>query len=393
MPTPFSDSVRVSIAADVTLAWGEEHIAHVPSTGSFKLDGPTFNFLKYVQKSEDGFILIELNRQNGDCSLETSLILLQEHGIVQLQTNGTPRGADEDNTRRVKYQAELADLAVRRDLNWLSRFLTRIARVLALIWRFPVVMIFSSTLVLLLVIGAFRFDFERAYTAWIDHPFLVVVLTIVATVTRSVLHESGHVAAARRHGVHSPRCGVGFYVHVPVLYVDLTAMDTHRKLSRVHVDLGGIAMDGLTLAIAVAVVAWRFPNSEVALAVLSGLAFSSIGPLNPVTKSDLNWCGRDVFNARGMSTSWGRPRELIRMATSGVLLAERRFARALVTLSLVAFAIMLVAGIRSIAAVEMILREVAKTPISFVPLLTAWLLTASGVFLTIRTVRRRNVVE
>lgn len=382
------EGLRVNLRPEVNLGQPDtaECIVHVQGSGSYKVDEPTFDFLQQLSTSGDGYLsALDVTLRP---ELVASLGTLQGHGIVNVSgdVSGLTLGHDSHPTH---YSGELADLVLRRDLTWLSSVLNTIGAPLARIWSLRVVIVLGATLPTLLLGGAIWFNFQAAYEAWFKHPLVVMLLTIIATLLTGLLHEAGHVAAARRHGLHNPACGVGFYVHRPVFYVDVTAIDTHPRLSRVHVDLGGIAMDGLTLLLAVIAVRVWFADSGVAYAVVSAMAMASLAPLNPATKSDLNWCGRDLLGARGLATSWGRPRDLLHEALSGSDERERRFARLLLTASLVSLFVIAVAGLRSAAAIGPILREARTDPISLAPILVVWSLTLLGIMATLRAVRRQ----
>lgn len=383
------EPLRIRMEPHVTLALhdGAECIVHVPGKGSYKVDEPTFGFLRRLAIFDDGYLADSESELRPD--FVASLRILQSHGIVAV-TGDLNHLAQQGSVPPMAYSGELADLVLRREVPALSRLLAMIAVPLAQAWSLPVVIGLALMLPLMLLGGAIFFDFEAAYAAWFRQPLTVMGLTVLFTLVSGLLHEAGHVAAARRNGVHNPKCGVGFYVHRPVFYVDVTAIDTHPRLSRVHVDLGGIAMDGLTLlGVVVAVHVW-YPGSGIAYAVISALAVSSLAPLNPVTKSDINWCGRDFLGARGLSTSWGRPRQLLRTAISGAEVRERRFARLLVLSSALALVVLTVAGLRSVRALGPILREGWASPASFVPILIVWALTILGIMATVRAVRRQT---
>lgn len=390
LTTPSSIAVNtltVALAPSVSLAH-DEHIVHVPARGSFKLDPATFEFLEDLQSSSTKSAPLAVETLTERPELRLSLQRLADSGIVHVDGGAFSNQAASDE--RLEFVGSMSDLVLRRDSHLLTRTIDLTARAVAPVWTRRVVVALAAMLPVLLLLSVARLNLELAYSAWVESPFLVIALTIAATLVRSMLHESGHMAAAHRYGISTPSCGIGFYLHLPVLYVDLTEVDTHERLSRVHVDLAGIAMDSLILFVALAVSLSLGSSSSLALAVTISLAFSSLGPVNPVTKSDLNWCFRDLFRARGMTASWGRPTELWSVAASSSLANERRFARVLIGLSGVALLILGIAAARSVAAVREILSAAMHNPTSLIPLVLAWTFTVGVLIATATAVRRRS---
>lgn len=382
----------VALAPGVSLSAPHlnERVVNVPNHGSFRVDAETFDFLEEVRQGGQATVLIDPATLSGPRTHIDSLLALRSHRIVELSGSALANESSPPLSEAHGYAGEMADLLVRRDVEWLTRLLSAIGRPLSRVWILPIVTTLCALLPAVLLAGALIFNFQSAYRAWFDYPIQTIALSVVATGISGILHEAGHVAAARRYGVEDPTGGIGFYVHRPVFYVDVTAIDTHPKRDRVHVDLGGIAMDGLLLLLAIVVVRLAFPNSSVAYAVIAALAAASLPPLNPATKSDLNWAMRDALGARGLTASWGRPRALVRAALSARDARERRFARLLLLSTLAAMSIGVVALARSAAAIAPIVRQVMANPVTVVPVALAWLVMLLGLRSSLRAVRRHS---
>lgn len=379
------EEVRVSLAANVSLA-KDENLVHVRSRGSFKVDLATFKFLQDLHSSAHTSAVVTRGTLADNDDLHRSLQSLVTSGIICIASGELPESTV--GVEPVEFVGSFSELTVRRDSRRLTAVVDCMARILSTLWTPRLVATLAFALPVALVFVFCRLNLDLAYSAWVDSPALVIAATISATLVRSLLHESGHMAAAKRYGVSTPSCGIGFYVHLPVLYVDLTELDTHDRFSRVHVDLAGIAIDSAVLIVAVAVTLLAFPSSQVLAAMTIGLAFSSLGPINPITKSDINWCLRDVFRARTMTASWGRPRQLWLAALNSNEISERRFARALLALTGVGSVILAIALYQSINPLREILSAAVHSPASLIPLLVAWGVTLVILSVTATAVRR-----
>jgi len=78
---------------------------------------------------------------------------------------------------------------------------------------------------------------------------------VVIVVLAKIVHESGHAASAKRHGVKVGGIGIMFFFLAPLAYVDVTdAWRLKRRVARIQIGLGGVYLE---LAVA-AIVAWTW---------------------------------------------------------------------------------------------------------------------------------------
>ena len=127
---------------------------------------------------------------------------------------------------------------------------------------------------------------------------LLLLLVIVMPV-----HELGHVSAAHRYGSDVGQIGVGFYLFMPLMFVDLSPTWALGRRQRAAVDAAGLYFQFLSSCVlAAAYLAWRRPVLEVA-----AVAYLTIGllNLNPLFKFDGYWCVSDLLGVPNLQdTAW-----------------------------------------------------------------------------------------
>lgn len=109
---------------------------------------------------------------------------------------------------------------------------------LAFLFKKPVVI---ATLVLSMALFLYsvrsfsiinRIPVKTSGKSWLFLMFLIMFSLFV--------HELGHIAACHNFGAKSRGGGIGFYMFIPVLYVDLSEIWVLPKIQRAIVDLSGI---------------------------------------------------------------------------------------------------------------------------------------------------------
>lgn len=357
----------------------EGSYVHVDDRGTIKVDRTTFDFLHALVEAPGRAILIPRNPQN-----QASVHLLRRAGVVSTKDDST------DDSQAVAYRGEIADLVVRRDLKALTAVLNGIARPIAQVWN-PFV-VYGGCLLLLVDIGyaLATTTFGSATRAWISQPILAMSLSFIVTLGAASLHEAGHIAAARFQGCYPIRCGIGFYIHRPTFYADVTRMDTYPRASQIHVDLAGLAMDGYVILAMLLVRSLVLQRSGLFDAILLATIVATIAPLNPLTKSDLNWFIRDAAGARGLPTSWGRPRQLVSAARNADALSERKYARALLLSVLIAIVLWSLAVGHASREILRTIRATLNSPHALIPIAVVWVVTIIGFGMTARVIRGKK---
>lgn len=380
---PTQRVVGLCLAAGVTLGDSQDAIVCVQNGPSFSIDIESLTLLRSLQGES---VSRQMRVPEPAEGVLQSLARLEDAGLVDVEWDAYGRPVTSPQ-QGVDYRPELADLVVRQPMVWLLRILSTCSAFVAPLWRRPLVFALAASLPLL-IIGAFAtVDASPAYAEWLSRPWLVIVLTLLLTSIRTLAHEIGHVAASRRYDLMPRAAGIGFYLHFPVLYVDLTDIDTMDRRARSHCDLGGLAADTVVLASAFAIATFWLPDSALASAVLLALIYTMLLSLNPITKSDVNWFLRDISGARSLPTSWGRPRELLAIAQSERPSPHRRFARFLL-LSLFALAVLLVLTVPgSLASAAPTVRVVLGSPARAVPALVSTAILIGGWTLIVRALR------
>lgn len=136
----------------------------------------------------------------------------------------------------------------------------------------------------------------------IDRVTSLALLALLLLVVMPV-HELGHIAAAHRFGSGAGKIGIGFYLFMPLMYVDLSPTWALGRRQRAAVDVAGLYFQFLSSCVlAAAYLAWRRPVLEVA-----AMAYLTLGllNLNPVFKFDGYWCVSDLLGVPNLQeTAW-----------------------------------------------------------------------------------------
>jgi len=116
----------------------------------------------------------------------------------------------------------------------------------------------------------------------------IALLVVVA----ALIHEFGHATAAYRFGCRQVAIGIGQYLHLTVLYTDLSEAWRLPRIHRVVIDLGGVyfqSLFALGLLIAAPRVGWGVP---LAFFVLNDIAV--VTTMNPFLRLDGYWVTSDA---------------------------------------------------------------------------------------------------
>lgn len=108
----------------------------------------------------------------------------------------------------------------------------------------------------------------------------------------SVTHEFGHAAAAVRYGCEDLEIGWGWYLHLSVLYTDLSEVWKLPRRQRAVVDAGGMYFQGIFVTVLLLLFAtFREP---VLLYCILFTGLSVTGALNPFLRLDGYWLVSDL---------------------------------------------------------------------------------------------------
>lgn len=110
----------------------------------------------------------------------------------------------------------------------------------------------------------------------------------------AIVHEFGHAAAAYRCGCRHVEIGIGQYLHMTVLYTDLSEAWRLPRRQRILIDLGGLYLQTVLLCTLVVLARvlghWHAPS---ALFVLNDIMV--IVTLNPFLRMDGYWVCADLI--------------------------------------------------------------------------------------------------
>lgn len=297
--------VELRLAPGVRVGAKDNPVVYVPERGSFHIDPRTRDFLASLQHPSAATQL------DAECTQTVrSVATLVECGILLAPETNMP----EHGIRPVVYSPELADLVLKREgklagrlVRGASRLVPKLVTAPGIVCGLALGLIGAATIVT-------RHDFPAGVRSWVNNPILTLITFAVLALTRLVLHEAGHYAVTTNETTGPPEVGWGVYLTGPVLYVDMSGLDTSARSTRLRGDLAGLAVDGYVLAVwALASLLWSSPPAVFEAVSLSMVALVA-GSLNPIVKSDINWALRDYFGARCVTAAWGRPRMFVSIA-------------------------------------------------------------------------------
>lgn len=129
---------------------------------------------------------------------------------------------------------------------------------------------------------------------------------IVLVLLGGVVHELGHVAAARRFGAAHGRVGIGLYLLFPVFFVELDDVWRLSRAQRSIVDLAGIFAQ-LLFAGATLIVAEMFGTTAPGFVLIAQAAFvasavNAVVNLNPIFRFDGYWLLGDALGIANLRT-------------------------------------------------------------------------------------------
>jgi hypothetical protein len=291
-------SLQVRLTAGVRLGDETNSVVHCPGTGSFHVDAATMRFLQGLT--------YEWEHLHGTPDPGTRLSLAQLMSSHILDVQGDLAHAPPPAAR---YAPHLADLVARRESELTRKAVSVLAGGVGALVTWWGVM---TGLLLLVVTGCVlvvKVDAADVASVWLDAPLISLLFMSGAFALRLLLHEAGHYAVARRAGC-DPAVGWGIHATGPVLYVDLSALDTVPRSVRLRADLAGLAVDGYLLTAAGAVALLFGTHQPLVNATMLSLVSVALASANPMAKSDVNWALRDALGARQMTAAWSKPRQL-----------------------------------------------------------------------------------
>ncbi|MEO5316312.1 hypothetical protein PV772_19705 [Pseudarthrobacter sp. CC12] len=284
------------------------------------VDAGTLNFLLELQRGAQPNI-------SDDPVSQESIRLLAKMGIIE----STGRSI-ETTEAASRYGTTITDLVIKRPSPWIGAVVRSIAVVTRPLTSWAGVLTGLLLLMITSVYSTLIMPVQPTVDFVSDNALGFILTAIVWQMLRGAAHESGHYAVARATG-QDPPVGMGLYLYGPVLYVDLTCLDTQTRSIRIRADLAGAAIDGWVTAGLTGLYLATSDSTTAALLLTScAVALSN---LRPTDKYDGFWALRDLLEARPMSATWAAPRKLLK-AVHSQRAADRRFARTLIALYAVA---------------------------------------------------------
>lgn len=131
-----------------------------------------------------------------------------------------------------------------------------------------------------------------------------VALASVLLLASTFIHEAGHALAGSAHGARPGKVGVGFYLFVPVAFVDMTDVWRLTRQQRVITDLAGPCFEGL-YALFLAAAGHLLANTTLVLVsfvLLTRVFFQ----LLPFFRTDGYWTLSDLLQVPDLSASGSR---------------------------------------------------------------------------------------
>lgn len=300
----------------VHLGTPDNPVVLVPEATPLVVDTATLEFLLKIQSGRNP-------RISDDPASQKSIALLVSTGILELSGRSTGTSGT-----AAPYRATVTDLVIKRPLPWIRSVVRGMSEITKPLTSWAGVIIGLFLLLFSSIYSTLLMPVQPTVDAAFGNAPALILIVILWQLIRGAAHEAGHFAVARAGG-HNPPVGIGLYLYGPVLYVDLTCMETEPRSTRIRADLAGAGIDGWLTGV-LAGIYFASRDSMVAALLLSSCTVA-LANLRPTDKYDGYWALRDILRARGMSATWAAPRELLR-TVRGQPGTERRFARILVAL-------------------------------------------------------------
>lgn len=114
-----------------------------------------------------------------------------------------------------------------------------------------------------------------------------------------ILHEIGHSASSKKHGVLCKELGLGLYLIFPVLYTNLGETWKLQKEKRIIINLSGIYFQ-LIIGVIIGFIAHIFNSNLLSFIFYSNIAIILFN-FNPFIKLDGYWVITDLLNIKNLS--------------------------------------------------------------------------------------------
>ncbi|MGW6426690.1 hypothetical protein ACWF82_28800 [Nocardia sp. NPDC055053] len=296
------------LARGVVLGAPDNPIVVVPDRSPVCVDEHTHALLRRLATGETVLLL-------DDDRTRESLVALAAAGVLDVD-HPQPSGSDHP-----RYAPTLTDLIVRRPSRTLTAIVAGLARIVTPLTSRAGIVLGLAQVVAITGVVIVGFPVREGLSYVLDNPVRSLSVVVAILTASGLLHEAGHYAVARGLG-HRPAAGIGLYLAAPVLYVDLTVMETHPRGERIRSALAGPAIDGYTLS-ALALCYHLRPSPVLVVALFIGSS-AAILALRPGDKTDGYWAIRDWLGARRVAATWATPVKLAREFGAGTAV-ERRF--------------------------------------------------------------------
>ncbi|PCN46030.1 hypothetical protein B9C88_00415 [Brevibacillus laterosporus] len=148
--------------------------------------------------------------------------------------------------------------------------------------------------------------------------FSGVGISLILLLLSILFHEFGHVVAAYRYSIRPRDIGIGLYMLVPVMFVDLSEAWKLPRRQRVVIDFSGIyfqllMVSGLTI--------WYSLTAEREILIATQLIlYSVVLNLNPILRYDGFWALNDAIGIYNVHT---RAFTLLKTGIKGYLLCHQ----------------------------------------------------------------------
>ena len=270
---------------------GEVYILEVISMSKFiKVNENTKNFLEEIDGISDySQIANNLNKKYGLNLTEESV---KNIIINDLGKNGLIEGIESENER--KFQSRLWFHINLMD----GKKFEKIAKRLTFLFNFKValLLLILSLIVFTLVLSDSTLQelFRRKHINYFQNINLFMIFFIL--IITSMLHELGHIVASFRYNSKPRNVGIGLYLLMPVLFVDLSDSWVLDRKKRVVIDLGGMYFQIISVMFLFPMTLIEnsvFNSNNYKIIVISTIA-NILFNLNPNLKMDGYWALSDL---------------------------------------------------------------------------------------------------
>ncbi len=256
----------------IDICTGEKNSFFITINGSFiKLSEKFYEVLKVIKYEHD---LEKIKNLTNSKTFENLCDLLRK------------KESSNDNSSYIYFKIKVINGNI---VNFISSYLS------ILFYR----RIFKYLLPLSIIFN-FIFYYFHFQNYKIDFSTIDLLVYYIILISIMIMHEFGHAAACKYHGIQPSDIGFGFYIFFPVFFANVTNIWILSKNKRIIVNVGGIYFQ-LIINLLLIIISYYY-NNNILTKIINVNLFVACYSLIPFLRNDGYWIYSDYFNIPNLST-------------------------------------------------------------------------------------------